>query len=77
MDVKHIDTYQCSTGKGCTDEKQQWIEDNARRLQHLFEKWQKPLGINNNQCRKYLTDQLNDYSENSLLRSLIDSITRS
>ncbi|MHC4265740.1 MAG: hypothetical protein ACYSUK_07395 [Planctomycetota bacterium] len=75
MEVNHIKSFQSRAGAGNKQEKQKWVEENARRLQHLFEQWQTPLGINGGQYQKYLTDELNDYCDDPLLRSLIDSIT--
>ena len=75
MEVYHIKSSQVSAGAGCEEDKQIWIEENARRLQHLFEQWQKPLGINGGQYQKYLKEELQDYCDEPLLRSLIDSIT--
>ena len=56
-------------------EKQRWAEEHARRLQHLFEQWQKPLGIDDEEYRKYLTEELVHYCDEPLLKSLIESIT--
>ena len=56
-------------------EKQRWAEEHARRLQHLFEQWQKPLSIDGKGYRKYLTEELVDYCDEPLLKSLIESIT--
>ncbi|MHC4132628.1 MAG: hypothetical protein ACYSSP_06785 [Planctomycetota bacterium] len=75
MEVNYIKSFQSSSGADNKQEKQKWVEDNARRLQHLFEQWQKPLGINGNQYQKYLKDELHNYCDEPLLRSLIDSIT--
>ena len=52
-----------------------WAEERARRLQHLFEQWQKPLGIDGKEYRKYLTEELLGYCDEPLLKSLIESIT--
>jgi hypothetical protein len=59
----------------CEEEKQRWIEEHARRLQQLFEKWQKPLCIDGEEYRKYLTKELPGYCDEPLLKSLIESIT--
>jgi hypothetical protein len=75
MEVDHINSFQSSAGADNADEKQKWVEENSLRLQHLFEQWQKPLGINGNQYQKYLKDELPNYCDEPLLRSLIDSIT--
>lgn len=57
-------------------EKQKWAEEHARQLQHLFEKWQKPLGIDGEEYRKYLAEDLLDCCDEPLLKSLIDSIAK-
>jgi len=75
MDVKKLKYLQNSTGSDITEQKEQWVEENARKLQHLFEQWQKPLGINDLQYQNYLKDELRSYCDEPLLHSLIDSIT--
>ncbi|MHC4546241.1 MAG: hypothetical protein ACYSYL_17290 [Planctomycetota bacterium] len=44
-------------------------------MQHLFEQWQKPLCIDGEEYRKYLTEELLGYCDEPLLKSLIESIT--
>ena len=64
-----------SVPAACEKEKQKWIEEHARRLQHLFEQWQKPLFIDGEEYREYLTEELLGYCDEPLLKSLIESIT--
>jgi hypothetical protein len=75
MEVDYNKSFQNNSGVDDEQEKQKWVEENARRLQRLFEQWQKPLNINGNQYQKYLKDELHNYCDEPLLRSLIDSIT--
>ena len=55
-------------------ERQKWTKEHARRLQHVFEQWQKPLGIDGEEYRKHLTEELVHYCDEPLLKSLIESI---
>lgn len=55
-------------------EKQVWAEEHARRLQFRFQQWQKPLGINGEEYGKYLVQELSDYYDEPLRKSLIESI---
>ncbi len=55
-------------------EKQKWVEDHARRLQQIFEKWQNPLGINGSDYRKHLNDELSDGYDQPLRKSIIEKI---
>lgn len=57
------------------EDKGRWVEEHARCLQHLFEQWQTPLGIDGEEYRKYLTEELPGYCDEPLLKSLIESIT--
>lgn len=75
MEVKQIQSAEISVPVGCEEEKQKWIEEHARRLQQLFERWQKPLCIDGEEYRKYLTEELPGYCDEPLLKSLIESIT--
>ncbi|MHC4691532.1 MAG: hypothetical protein ACYS67_02240 [Planctomycetota bacterium] len=75
MEVKQIESAEISVPLGSEEEKQKWIEEHARRLQQLFEQWQKPLSIDGEEYRKYLTDELHSYCDEPLLKSLIESIT--
>lgn len=74
MEVKQIQSAEISV-PACEEEKQRWIEEHARRLQQLFEQWQKPLCIDGEEYRKYLTEELPGYCDEPLLKSLIESIT--
>ena len=55
-------------------EKQKWVEEHARRLQHLFEKWQNPIGINGSEYRKHLADELSECYDQPLKKSIIEKI---
>jgi hypothetical protein len=44
-------------------------------MQKLFEQWQKPLGINGTEYRRYLKEELTAYCDEPLLKSLIETIT--
>jgi ribosomal protein L32E len=56
-------------------DKQEWVEEHARRLQQLFEQWQKPLGIDGAEYRRHLREELANCCNDPLLKSLIESIT--
>ncbi|MHC4656129.1 MAG: hypothetical protein ACYS91_14095 [Planctomycetota bacterium] len=75
MEVNQIQSVEITVPAGCEEEKQMWVEEHARRLQHLFEQWQKPLCIDGEEYRKYLTEELLGYCDEPLLKSLIESIT--
>ena len=57
------------------ENKYQWAEEHAYRLQDLFQQWQKPLGIDAEGYGKYLSKELLDYCDEPLLKSFIESIT--
>jgi len=75
MEVNQIQSVEISVSAACEEEKQRWVEEYARRLQDLFEQWQKPLCIDGEEYRKYLTEELLGYCDRPLLKSLIESIT--
>ena len=52
-----------------------WAQEHANRLQHLFEQWQKPLGIDSGDYGLYLKEELSGYYDKPLLRSFIESLT--
>ena len=54
--------------------RQGWAEEHARRIQHRFEQWQKPLGIDGDEYLKYLTRELADCCDDPLRKSLAESI---
>ena len=56
-------------------EKQKWAEEHARRLQQRFEQWQKPFGIDGADYHRYLIEQLCDFYNEPLRKSLIESIS--
>ena len=74
MEVNQIHSAEISV-PDCEEEKQRGVEEHARRLQQLFEKWQKPLCIDGEEYRKYLNEELSGYCDEPLLKSLIESIT--
>ncbi len=75
MEVYQIQSAEISVSAACEEEKQKWVEEHAHRLQHLFEQWQKPLCIDGEEYRKYLTEELLGCCDKPLLKSLIESIT--
>ncbi len=56
-------------------EKEDWAEKHARRIQQRFEQWQKPLGIDSEEYLRYLREELVDFCENPLKKSLIETIS--
>ena len=74
MEVCHIQSVEVSAQTAPEEDKEKWVEEHARRLQHLFEQWQKPLSIDGKEYRKYLTEELVNYCDEPLLKSLIESI---
>ena len=75
MDVCHNQFVEICAPVGSKEVKQRWAEEHAHRLQHLFEQWQKPLGIDGGEYRKHLTEELAKQCDEPLLKSLIESIT--
>ena len=75
MEVHHIQFVEVTAQTASEEEKEKWAEEHACRLQHLFEQWQKPLGIDGEEYRKHLTEELvHYYCDEPLLKSLIESI---
>ena len=75
MDVDHIQSVEVSAQIASEQDKEKWVEEYAHRLQHLFEQWQKPLGIKGEQYYKHLTEELPNLCDDPLMKSLIESIT--
>ena len=75
MEVYHIKSVEINAPAVSEEEKQKWVEEYAGRMQHLFEKWQKPLGINCEEYRKHLIEELVNSCDEPLLKSLVESIT--
>ena len=75
MDVYRIQSVEVSAQTASEQDKEKWVEEHAHRLQHLFEQWQKPLGINGEEYCKHLTEELPNHCDDPLLKSLIESIT--
>ncbi|MGA2173276.1 MAG: hypothetical protein ABSG82_09770 [Sedimentisphaerales bacterium] len=57
-------------------QKQQWAQENARRIQKRFEQWQEPLGIDGREYAEYLRIELVRCCEDPLLKELIESISK-
>jgi len=74
MEVHHIQSMEVYSQAGSEEERQKWAEEHARCLQHLFEQWQKPLNIDGKEYRKHLMEELVNYCDEPLLKSLIESI---
>ncbi|MFC1676006.1 hypothetical protein ACFL3G_02955 [Planctomycetota bacterium] len=74
MDVSRTQSAKSRATAASDQERQKWVEEQAHRLQNLFESWQKPLDIDANEYHKYLKDQLNTYCDEPLLKSFIESI---
>ncbi|MCJ7693271.1 MAG: hypothetical protein MUO22_07630 [Sedimentisphaerales bacterium] len=67
-------THITDSSRKWSEEKQKWVEEHARRVQQLFEKWQNPLGINGSEYRKHLSDELSDCYDQPLRKSIIEKI---
>ncbi len=74
MEVHYIQSTEVYSQAGSKEERQKWAEEHARRMQHLFEQWQKPLGIEGGKYCEHLTDDLFNLCDDPLLKSLIESI---
>ena len=74
MDVSHTQSAESRITATTDQERQKWVEEQAHRLQNLFESWQKPLDIGADEYLKYLKNQLNTYCDEPLLKSFIESI---
>jgi hypothetical protein len=57
------------------EEKEEWSEKHARRIQQRFEQWQKPLGIDSEEYLRHLRKELVDFCKNPLKKSLIENIS--
>lgn len=75
MEVHHIESVEVTVPAASEQDKEKWVEEQVSRLQHLFEQWQKPLGIDGKEYRKYLTEELLNCCDEPLLKSLMESIT--
>jgi ribosomal protein L32E len=73
MEVCHIQTIEV-TVRTASEDKEKWVKERVHRLQHLFEQWQKPLGIDDREYRKYLTEELTNCCDDPLLKSFMESI---
>ncbi len=75
MEVCHIQSVEVLVQTTSEEDKEKWVKDQVLRLQHLFEQWQKPLSIDGKDYRKHLMEELGNYCDEPLLKSLIESIT--
>ena len=57
------------------EEKREWARKYALRIEHRFEQWQKPIGIDGTEYLQYLTEKFVDFCDNPLRKSLIESIS--
>ena len=74
MEVQHIQSMEVCVPLGSEQEKQKWAKEHAIQMQHLFEQWQKELGIDGEEYRKQLAGELVSCCDKPLLKSLIESI---
>ena len=74
MEGGDIQSIEIHVGAVSKEEKQRWAKEHARRLQCLFEQWQKPLGISSDEYSEYLEKDLLNCCNDPLIKSLIDSI---
>ena len=75
MERDQIQSVEVFAPLGSEEERQKWAEEHAHRLQHAFEQWQKPLGIDGEKYYKHLVKDLADHCNEPLMKSLIESIT--
>ena len=73
MDVHKINTIDVDASVS-SESRDQWAEQHARQIQQLFQPWQHQIGIDDQEYRKHLAEELADYWEDPLLKSLIESI---
>ena len=73
MDVQENITLEVDA-PASSESRNQWAEQHARQVQQLFQQWQHQIGIDGQEYRKHLAEELADYWEDPLLKSLIESI---
>jgi hypothetical protein len=73
MDVHNNNTIEVDAPTNSMS-REQWIEQHARQVQQLFQQWQHPIGIDDQEYLKHLEKELADYWEDPLLKTLIESI---
>ena len=56
------------------EDKNEWARTHALRIEHLFEQWQRPLGIDGRDYYKALIKEMSNCCEEPLRKSLIESI---
>ncbi|HEC01903.1 MAG TPA: hypothetical protein ENI81_00065 [Phycisphaerales bacterium] len=54
--------------------RQRWAEEHASRLRNLWERWQKPLGIDSQEYYRYAMEDLLACYDDPLRRSFIESL---
>ena len=74
MDVDHIQSRASCHQSADDQKKKEWTEEHAKRLQGLFEQWQKSLGINGQEYARYAKDELLECYDDPIMKSLIESI---
>ena len=74
MEVCRIQSVEVTVQTFSEKDKEKWVKEHVRHLEHLFEQWQKPLGIDGEEYRKYLIEELTSCCDKPLLRSLMESI---
>lgn len=74
MECDQIQSVEVFASWDSEEEKQKWAEEHARRLQQVFEQWQRPLGIDGEKYYRHLIQDLADHCDEQLMKSLIESI---
>lgn len=74
METCRIQSVEVSVQMTSEEDKEKWAEEHARRLNSMFERWQKPLGIDGEDYRRYLKKELADCCDKPLMKSLIELI---
>ena len=75
MEVHNFKAVEISVTVCSEEEKQKWVEEHAHSLQRLFEKWQRPLGIDSGEYFRYLEKELTGCCNDPLRKDLIESIS--
>ena len=73
MDVHDIKTIEVNAPAN-GESKDEWVEEHVRQLQQIFQKWQQPMGIDDQAYRQHLVRELTDYWKDPLLKTFIESI---
>ena len=56
------------------ESKNKWVKKHAQNLQQIYKQWQQPLGIDSQDYLTHLEQELAEYWEDPLLKSLMESI---